>query len=64
MFAATTFATLPKNYNFHHVTFATFVSLYIFIANQATINLKLNIFIDTKVAKVNVARFVAKVIVP
>ena len=34
------------------ITFFTFVSIYIFIVNQATISLKLNMFIDTKVAKV------------
>ena len=31
-----TFATLPKNYNFRHIKFATFMLIYIFIANQAT----------------------------
>ena len=58
MFGTITFATLPKNYNFRHVR----VNIHIYCKSGNSISLKLNMFIDTKVAKVSVARFVAKVI--
>jgi hypothetical protein len=81
IFSIITFATFHvRHSNFRHVTFATFVSLYIFTANQATQNFKKHkvviililsclicnkyVYNDTNVAKVAVSIFVAKIIVP
>src|SRR6185437_9447483 len=50
MFATTTFATLPKNYNFRHVR----DNIHIYCKSGNSISLKLNMFIDTKVLKVSV----------
>jgi spore coat protein U-like protein len=52
IFGTITFATFPTNYNFCHFR----VNIHIYCKSGNSISLKLNMFIDTKVAKVIVAK--------